>query len=298
MFIQAMARFFFGMGVPLFIILTGYLNTRKVVSAEYYKGCIRVLFSYILISIVAVIFRKYYLHEPLSWVNGGGYILNFEAIMYAWYIEMWIGLFLLTPFLNILYKHIPTRRQKQILIITLFIMTALPNFCNRYGLYLLPEFWKQCYPLLFFFIGCYIHEYKPTINIKFAWGIIIGICLINPIFNTLFVHHRDLIEISGNPQRDIFGVVMATVFFLLLYKWNCDWNFIKKALNKISVLSLDMYLFSYMFDAAVYPVFLEHYFVNQSQFAIYFFVIIPILFLGAFWAAWFKNRLIRIKYLS
>ena len=30
----------------------------------------------------------------------------------------------------------------------------------------------------------------------------------------------------------------------------------------------------------VYPYFMEHYFVNQSQFGIYFFVIVPILFIG------------------
>jgi surface polysaccharide O-acyltransferase-like enzyme len=177
-------------------------------------------------------------------------------------------------------------------------MTALPNFCNRYGLYIIPEFWKQCFPLVFFFIGCYIHEYKPRINVKLAWGIILAICLINPVFNTLLAlmnHHGDLIEISGNPQRDVFGVVMATVFFLLLYRWNCDESFTKKALSKISILSLDMYLFAWMFDAAVYPVFLERYFVNQSQFGIYFFAIIPILFLGVFGAAWFKNEISNLK---
>ena len=58
---------------------------------------------------------------------------------------------------------------------------------------------------------------------------------------------------------------------------------------KVSVLSLDMYLCCYMMDRLVYPYFLEHYFVDQSQFGIYFFVIVPILFAGSFAIAWVKD---------
>lgn len=81
MFIQSIGKFFFGMGVPLFIILTGYLNTQKVVSAKYYKGCIRVLFSYVLISAITLLFRKYYLNEAFSWKNGGIYLVFRQLCM-------------------------------------------------------------------------------------------------------------------------------------------------------------------------------------------------------------------------
>jgi len=121
-------------GVPLFIMMTGYLNAHKVeCNRKYYKGMKRVLISYLLFSVITILFRKYYLYEDLTWIQWGLKILDFSAIPYGWYIEMWIGLYLLTPFLNLLYKAIPTQKQKLILLVTLYVLTALPDLLNRYG---------------------------------------------------------------------------------------------------------------------------------------------------------------------
>lgn len=38
MFMQEMSLVFFYIGVPLFIVLTGYLNSSKSVSCKYYGG--------------------------------------------------------------------------------------------------------------------------------------------------------------------------------------------------------------------------------------------------------------------
>lgn len=233
-------------------------------------------------------FRKYYLQEDLTWAKWILKIFDFSAIPYAWYIEMWIGLFLLTPFLNMLYKAIPTRWQKQILILTLYAMTALPDLLNRYGLHLVPGFWASCYPLTFFFAGSYIHEYKPRFESWKLWIVILLLCLINPVFNSLFVHNHTLIQIAGGPWG-VFGTVIALAFFLLFYQTDFKLPVLRKSLTKISLLSLDMYLCCYLFDAMVYPYFMEHYFVNQSQFGIYFFVIVPILFISSFLLAWVKE---------
>ena len=66
MFLQAMSIPLFMTGVPLFLLLTGYLNANKTVSKRYYKGCIRVLASYFLFSLLTILFRKYYLQEDLG----------------------------------------------------------------------------------------------------------------------------------------------------------------------------------------------------------------------------------------
>lgn len=292
MFIQTLFLSLFITGVPLFLLLTGYLNTNKTVSKRYYKGCTRVLISYLFFSIVTILFRKYYLHEELSWLKWGLKILDFSAIPYAWYIEMWIGLFLLTPFLNMMYKAIPTQRGKQILILTLYVMTALPDLFNRYGLHLVPGFWASCYPLTFFFAGSYIHEYKPRVDSWKLWLTMLLLCLINPVFNVLFLHNHTPVQIAGGPWG-AFGTVVAIAFFLLFYQTDFKSPVLRKSLTKISLLSLDMYLCCYIFDALVYPYFKEHYFVSQSQFGIYFFIIVPILFAGSFLMAWIKNVLFR-----
>lgn len=292
MFIQALFNPLFQTGVPLFLLLTGYLNSNKIVSKRYYKGCVRVLVAYLFFSIITILFRKYYLHEDLSWLKWILKIFDFSAIPYAWYIEMWIGLFLLTPFLNMMYKAIPFQRQKQILILTLYVMTALPDLFNRYGLHLAPGFWASCYPLTFFFAGSYIHEYRPRVDSWKLWLIMLLLCMINPVFNVLFVHNHTLIQIAGGPWG-VFGTVVAIAFFLLFYQTDFKSPVLRKSLTKISLLSLDMYLCCYIFDALVYPYFMERYFVNQSQFGIYFFIIVPILFAGSFVMAWAKDILFR-----
>lgn len=173
MFLQGFVYLLFNAtGVPLFIMMTGYLNANKVsCDKKYYKGMLRVIVSYILFSVVTVLFRKYYLEEEYTLRKAIDNILRFSAIPYGWYIEMWIGLYLLTPFLNILYKAIPTKRQKQILLVTLFTLTALPDLFNRYGFHIVPGFWQKMFPLTFFFIGSYIREYQLRINkINNNWG--------------------------------------------------------------------------------------------------------------------------------
>lgn len=306
MFIQGTIIPLFNVNVLLFMILTGYLNKNKTVSVDYYKSGIRVIAAYLFFSVVTIFFRKYCLHEDMSWLQWGLKILDFSAIPYGWYIEMWIGLFLLTPFLNMLYKAIPTKRQKQILIATLYLLTALPDLFNRYGFHLVPGFWAQCFPLTFFFIGVYISEYNPEIK---KWKLIVcilALCLINPLFNILYKAlsgPHSMIQIAGGPWG-VFGTVIAVAFFLLLYRVDFQNTAARKIFSKISVLSLDMYLCCWIFDQLIYPYFMDRFFVSQSQFGIWFFVIIPILFIGSFAAAWLKDiifkfikKLFRISYI-
>ena len=281
-------------GVPLFIMMTGYLNINKVeCSWKYYKGMKRVLISYLLFSVITILFRKYGLNEEFSLRHAIGAILRFNAVPYGWYIEMWIGLYLLTPFLNLLYKAIPTQKQKLILLVTLYVLTALPDLLNRYGLHLVPGFWQSVFPLTYFFIGRYIREYEPELKgkkILVAIIAILAICAINPVFNLLFVKEHTMIQIAGG-SNGVFGTIVAVLTFILLYKidiWNV-WT--KNVLVRISLLSLDMYLCCYIFDRIFYPYFIERYFINQTQFGVYFFVIIPLVFVASLTMAWLKERL-------
>lgn len=279
-------------GVPLFIMMTGYLNTHKVeCNRKYYKGMRKVLVSYLLFSVITILLRKYYLHEEISWMGWGLKILDFSAIPYGWYIEMWIGLYLLTPFLNMLYKAIPTQKQKLTLLVTLYALTALPDLLNRYGLHLVPGFWQQFFPLTFFFIGSYIREYEPQLRgIKAGMAItaILAICAINPVFNLLFVKGHTMIQIAGG-SNGVFGTIVAVLTFILLYKIDIKNIHVKNALARVSLLLLDMYLCCYIFDKIFYPYFIERYFINQAQFGIYFFVIVPLVFIASLLTAQLKE---------
>ena len=284
-FFQGVLKDIFSVGVPLFMMLTGYLNIRKIPTMKYYKGMVRVLVAYLFFSIVTIAFRTYYLGEELSLVQWILKIFDYSAIPYAWYIEMWIGLALLTPFLNYLYHAIPTMKQKLLLIATLFVMTALPDLCNRYGIYLMPGYFAQaCYPLMFYFMGTFIREYQPTIKAWLGWGMILAMALVTPIFNIVFMRGGDVVQIAGGPGG-VFLTWIAVAIFLMLYRRDVSVPSIKKWVTHCSMVSLEMYLCCYMFDRLYYPWFKEHFFVSQAQFLPWFFVIVPLCFFSAYGVA-------------
>lgn len=281
MFLQAIVRQVMCIGVPLFLMLTGYLNANKTLSRSYYRGLIRVLAAYLVYSVLTICFREYYLgdhHSLWQWTHA---VLKFEAIPYAWYIEMWIGLFLLTPFLNILYKGIPNRKHKQVLILTLVLLSLMASFCNRYDLKVWPAFWEKTFPLAYFFLGSYIREYRPKIDWRKGMALILGIAALNPLFNTLLIHGRPMLQPFGGTETPLTFIIAFCVF-LLLYERDVKHVFSKRMLAKVSLLSLDMYLVSYMFDATFYPIFKSRYLVSQAQFGAWWFVIVPLVLLCSF----------------
>lgn len=281
LFIQGMIQTLTFVNVPLFLLLTGYLNLNKKISRKYYRGIIAVLLSYLFISIVTILFKIYFLGEHRTILQWALKITDFSAINYAWYIEMWIGLFLLTPFLNILWNNLESRRHKHILIFTLYLLCALPDFFNRYGVKLLPGYWELIYPCAFYFIGAYIRQYQPKVNAGILLGFISACCLINPVFNFLFVKNHSMIHLVGD-GNGIIGMPLAAAVFILCYQIKVKSSAIGALLASISVVSLDMYLSSYMFDLTYYRWFMDRYYVNQSDFGLWICVIIPLVFFSSY----------------
>lgn len=96
-------------------------------------------------------------------------ILSYDQ--YSWYVNMYIGLYLLIPFLNRLWQVLD--KEEKILLISVLIMsTALPSIVNVFDFYtdgafrnsgfstkysqIVPDWWKNSYPLTYYFIGTYL----------------------------------------------------------------------------------------------------------------------------------------------
>lgn len=264
------------LGSDIYMILTGFLCCNKGINKKFYLSGIKVLLSYLFFSIFTIIIDIYVLHNGMSWKSGILGIFSYSTIPYAWYIEMWIGLFILAPFLNIWYKALPSKDLKLKLIIILLLLSALPDFCNRYGLYLAPAFWEKIYPLSFYFVGCYIREYKPSISSKYLGLLILSIALINPIC-TVCVGYQKYLPTIGD-RNGIFIASMAIAIFIMCYQTDIKSKILRKIFTAISLRSLDIFLCSAVFDSILYPFFMEKYYVNQSQFGIFYFIIVPIIF--------------------
>ena len=115
--------------VPLFLLTTGYLNIGKEPTKKYYKKIIPILSIYFFYSIIALIFRTTYLQESISSIAGIRLIFTFQAIPYAWYINMFLGLYVLIPFLNKIIKN-SSKKELELFIVVISIVSVLPATWN------------------------------------------------------------------------------------------------------------------------------------------------------------------------
>lgn len=111
-----------------------------------------------------------------------------------------------------------------------------------------------------------------------------------------FISDHSMIQLVGD-GNGMIGMPLATAFFLLVYKIKISNNYVSKALASISKASLDMYLSSYMFDVVIYSYLISHYYVNQSQFGLWFFLIVPTVFSCSYIFAIIKRTLFHLLHL-
>lgn len=264
MWVLCLLRTLFITCVPLFLMLTGYLMNKKELSFSYYKGIKKTYSIYVLISIACLIFRTLYLHEEIGKRRMILEILDFTADNYAWYIEMYIGLFLLIPFLNILWNNLDGKKRKWVLL-TLITLSTLPSFFNCWNFLpadnggyntIFPDYWEGLYPFTYYFLGAYLSSKE---NSKKTWrlkSIIILVLMISfGSFTYIRSYSGNYEELSYNNYQGIQVVIMAFLIFKILLALPLQKipNIIKQGISKVSELSLGIYLASSISDKIVYP---------------------------------------------
>ena len=125
-------RILFTVCIPLYIMLTGFLCNRKELSVRYYLGYVRVYLIYLLCCIPSLLLECFHKHSLSGAREIIGSVINFYCNGYAWYIQMYTGLFFMIPFLNMMYHGCSSKKQKQVLIATFFALSILPSFLNAY----------------------------------------------------------------------------------------------------------------------------------------------------------------------
>ncbi len=244
--------------VPLFLILTGYLNSKKEVSKKYYKGIIPLLFSYITISILEIILTSIYNHTPINISQAIISILNFTANSYAWYFEMYIGLFLLIPFLNILYDNLKSKKEKITLLVSLAFLTFIPQIVKSFkvdGQFLdaVPDYWQIIYPITYFYLGKMIKDFKPNLKVINRVLLFIGALAIPCTFCYVFsVPEKTYAWFTFNGFEALTNAFTATAIFLMFYDIKKCNVVVDKIFAEISICSFEMYLVSSIVDKYLY----------------------------------------------
>lgn len=254
---------FCNLGVPFFLMLSGYLCCKKEFSLGYYKGLKRILVPYLVISLITwgVLSSDYSLVELLKGVFG------FKIIGYAWYIEMYLGLFLLMPFVNIVIRVVYESNDKYLLwalIATSILLTSLPTIVSRQGNVFLSRYWEMNFPITFYLIGAYIKIFQPQLSWKYLLPAIF-ILSFDLIISVLF--GGELLNFTGA----YYGLVnMAAVYILFVLFYQIKTTPCRTVITSISMCSLEMYLFSFVIDKTLYPVIIGCFYTTQSEFLFWF----------------------------
>ncbi|MEG2679735.1 MAG: acyltransferase [Oscillospiraceae bacterium] len=287
-------RWLFFSCVPLFILLTGFLQNRKKAGKAYYRKILRILFEYLVICVICNLFRILYLGETLSLTNWIGSILKFSAAPYAWYVNFYIGLFLLIPFLNLIYNGLTTQKGKQLLLGTLLLLTALPAAVNGV-LPIFPDWWTRIYPLCYYFIGCYLAEYRPRVN-RFLCVAGVGIiALLEAIFSFWYAKGGVFSSTVPFDYGALPTVALSVLLFLALYDVHLG-KLSGKVAAHISDWALSIYLISWVFDKLFYPPLISAVPLFSDRLPFYF-VVVPLVFLCSACCSsvvcWARNRTLR-----
>lgn len=273
MFLMCVMREAFMICVPMFLMLTGYLMRKKELSGRFYHGIVKTLAVYAIVSVLCAFSEDRALNGVFlaDLIYGAG-------TRYSWYIRMYTGLFLLIPFLNMMYRgnYAPgeekkARNYRRTLIVTLLYLTALPGILNIYvfsGTWwkspsgstdyvkLVSNFWTLLYPITYYFLGSYIAEYGMKMR-RWVCGVLMIAVM---VAKGAFAYYRaDGLTFQQGPWQEwgsLLQVVQAVLAFRFFSTIRTD-HFsggVKKLLKTVSDLCLGTYLVSQIFEDLFYPV--------------------------------------------
>lgn len=306
LFVMTLIRCFSVICVPTFILLTGFLMKNKTWSPKYYSGLKKTLVTYFLASIPCYLYWVYAFGRPLNIKVFIADVLNFQAAKYSWYIEMYIGLFLLIPFLNVLWNNLPSKKLKLILIATLVLMTSLPAVVNVYDLStdgwwatpmisksynpIIPDWWTGIYPLTYYFIGCYLREHPVKIK---KWLNLVMIAVSGlALGGYSFWRSSPGKFISGSWQSHGSILNLALTVSIFIFFANLDltaWSDrVKKICTRLSELCLGAYLLSNIPDKYFYAILNERVADIAERFN-WFIVIVPVCIVSSFILSYVVN---------
>lgn len=239
--------------IPLYVMLSGFLNSRKSLSARYYLGLIRILGVYLICGIACLAFEQcsgIAHRSPAEMVSA---LVNFSCSDYAWYIMMYFGLFLMIPFLNMAYHGLKTQKQKLVLVVTFFALSILPSLLNLY-FQLYSLWWTRFYPLCYYFTGAYLSEYMPKARPgKWAAALLAFLAA----YSVFFYFHYDAngAALIGVYQDTFPVYILSVLLFVILFRLPLGTvpGLVAAILRKVSDLTLPAYLLTWITDSLIYP---------------------------------------------
>ncbi len=272
MLIMVSLRSFFMVCVPLFLLLSGYLLNKKTPCRAYYKRIFRLLGVYLLSCCACILYRFFFHRENFSVYRSVRGIFNFYASEYGWYIKMYLGLFLLIPFLNSMYHSLDSQKKKKLLVLSLILLTAVPSALNIWRFndpgwwsnpassadfdIVVPDWWINFYPVTYYLLGCYLREFPLKLSKGKSLCLMLLCFVVAGLFN--FYRSHDTVFVQGiwEDNGSALVLIQSVLVFHLLNSFSYSGASAKgcKVLSYLSGLTMGAYLCSWIFDNAFYPI--------------------------------------------
>lgn len=237
---------FFGCN-GMFMLLTGYLKSTKPLTKGYYRGLLTVLVGYVLTCVISYPVRYFLLGEKdglLTWIER-----LFTFSNYAWYVEMYIGLILFSPVINLAMARLTEPKQLLLLAGIMLTLTALPSLTP---LPILPDYWTSLYPITYYILGAVIRRLEPKLP---AWVGLAGAAAMAGLMGLL-----SLLTTNGGYFNDGFAqggyggcltTVMVMLLFLGVYRIRVGRR-AQKVLAWMAGGTFEGYILSRLFDVWIY----------------------------------------------
>ncbi len=289
LFILNMLKIIFYCGVPIFITLSGFLLFDKEWNKKAYIKIFDLLIVYFIINFITLAGNTFILSKPFSIFDFTKHVLQFDYIQYAWYLEMYIGLYLLAPFLNTMFKNLSLNSQR-LYIFTLLFLTTL------YGYFGKSLYWAGLFPLTFYALGNSFKINKPKTNLK-----VIPVLLVLSIFifgitesilTSLF--NSDLSFLGQNKIKNLENAVITYLFFSLIL--SMDFKLTPKIQNLLAFLSKHIYgifLSSFIVDKITYHILSQIHYWNNLNIgikALFGIIIVPVVFITSLIISYIVNK--------
>ena len=285
--------------LALYLMINGYFQSGKKISAKYYLGILRLFEMYLLCSVLNILYDHFYLGGELTLRSFLSGIINFTGTEYGWYVLLYNGLFLMIPFLNIIYNSLEKRGHKRILILSFLFLSALPaSFLNAFS-NLCSYWWQRLWPIMFYFMGAYVAEYRKELEGK-KWGLWYLISLL--VFSTYnYLFYNTTSPLYGMATQSftyshesLQNAVMTPLVFLFALNIRLDRcpKFLKDFMATVSNYSYGVFLFTSITDSFIYG--WLNYFVTAPKLRYLFFIAaLPLSYVSAVFLAFLGDKAVR-----
>lgn len=278
MFIFVFLRNFSMVCVPLFMILTGYLSRHFVFNKKLVLRFLHILLVYAISTIICKLYRTLFLGYRFSVKEIIYGLIDFSGAPYAWYVEMYLGMLLIIPFLNAGWKSLSRNGQRMTLLCFLFlsgIHTLIPSRSFF-------DYWSALYPIAYYFAGTYLAENPCAVKKRLLFPLLIAAASLPTLITCIRDYGAAFRAQPFTEYGSLYILLITVLLFQFILKLDLSTlpGILRLIIRHAAKATLPAYLVSYCFDCIVYEPFCLRipFALNQLPF---YFLLVPFIFMAS-----------------